>query len=169
MSERPLRDGLRELYGRLDADIAKVAVKCDVCGRCCRFAEFDHVLYLSNVEAFYLCEDGVPDVFADRPAGPAGLNAGPAGLPIGKNTAGSGSDACPFLDGARCTAHERRALGCRTFSCDKRHREALQSLYETYHRAIQRLAEGAGIAWKYYSLADQLTAAREGALITSSG
>jgi Fe-S-cluster containining protein len=143
MSERPLRDGLRELYGRLDADIAKVAVKCDVCGRCCRFAEFDHVLYLSNVEAFYLCEDGVP--------------------------AGSGSDACPFLDGARCTAHERRALGCRTFSCDKRHREALQSLYETYHRAIQRLAEGAGIAWKYYSLADQLTAAREGALITSSG
>jgi hypothetical protein len=27
------------------------------------------------------------DVFADRPAGPAGLNAGHAGLPIGKNTA----------------------------------------------------------------------------------
>jgi hypothetical protein len=27
------------------------------------------------------------NVFGDRPAGPAGLNAGPAGLPIAKNTA----------------------------------------------------------------------------------
>ena len=32
---------------------------------------------------------GPPNVFADRPAGPAGLNAGHAGLPIGKNTQGN--------------------------------------------------------------------------------
>ena len=126
----PWMDGLRRLYERLDADLAKVPVKCDVCGRCCHFADFDHVLYLSNLEAMYLCRMGVP-----------------AGTPAG---------ACPFQDGPRCTAHPRRALGCRTFSCDKRHRDALQALYEACHREIKRLAEEAGVPWSYAPLAEQI-------------
>ena len=137
----PLLNALRDLYTRLDADLARLPVTCNVCGRCCHFADFDHVLYLSNAETMYLCHDGVPQA--------------------------GGANACPFLDGPRCAAHERRALGCRTFSCDRRHRDALQSLYEIYHREIKRLADGAGTPWNYAPLAVQIEAARADVRIKS--
>jgi Fe-S-cluster containining protein len=125
-------EALRGLYVRLDAELTRVPLTCKACGRCCHFADFDHVLYLSNLEAMYLCRTGVP--------------------------AGAAAGACPFLVGPRCSAHPRRALGCRTFSCDKQRREALQALYETYYRQIKRLAEQTGIEWSYAPLSEQIKA-----------
>ena len=130
--------GLRAIYERLEGEMAGLSVQCKACGRCCHFAEFEHVLYLSNVEAHYLCE--------------------------GRRPSEGGTDRCPFQEGPRCTAHARRALGCRTFFCDRRERETLQSLYEAYLGEIKRLAEGAGVPWRYARLSEQIEAAREGSL-----
>ena len=130
--------GLRDIYARLEGEMAGLSVRCKACGRCCHFAELDHVLYLSNVEAHYLCR--------------------------GRRPSGGGTERCPFQKGRRCTAHARRALGCRTFFCDRRDREALQALYEAYLGEIKRLAEGAGVPWRYARLSEQLEAVREGSL-----
>lgn len=128
-----LINAIRNLYQRLDAEVARLPVHCKACGHCCHFADFDHVLFLSSLEAIYLFSEATPS-----PPHP--------------------NEACPFLSGTQCTARERRALGCRTFFCDRTHRETLQALYEKYHRELKHMVEDTGIEWTYAPLTVQIEA-----------
>ena len=137
---RPLSEAMQDLYRRLDAEIARFQVSCDACGRCCHFSEFDHVLYLSRLEALYLFRRGAPRTGDTR--------------------------VCPFLNEGGCGARSRRALGCRTFFCDRRDRDSFQSLYETYHREMRALSERFGIEWRYAPLAEQIQAMEKQSVAT---
>ncbi len=63
-SPRPLpdefRSALRALHEELDAAVRKQGPVCELSGRCCRFAEYDHTLFLSAPEAVVLISDAGP-------------------------------------------------------------------------------------------------------------
>src|SRR4051794_33726528 len=59
MSEE-LRRRVLELYREADREVAAAGPVCVASGRCCRFKEYGHVLYLSNLEADVLLHGAPP-------------------------------------------------------------------------------------------------------------
>jgi Fe-S-cluster containining protein len=117
-----------ELYKQVDRDVAAAGPVCVASGRCCRFKEYGHVLYLSNLEAEVL------------------LNAAPAyETPVTP-------DYCPFQKGNLCTAREPRPLGCRVYYCDPKYQETGNQISEMYLRRLKELAEANGIEYLYAPL-----------------
>lgn len=134
-----LRARLRVLYTELDADVASHAPVCLLSGRCCRFSEYGHTLFLSEPEAALLLADAPPP---SRP------------LDDGTN--------CPWQDQqGRCTAREARPLGCRVYFCEDRYQEHAHALSETYIGRLRRLAETLDLPWNYAPLHHHLHTARD--------
>lgn len=130
------RGALARLYAELEAEIARLAPVCEISGRCCRFAEFDHALYLSSVEYAVLV--------ADAPRGEEGVD---------------GIERCPWQDDrGRCRAREARPLGCRVYFCDPSYQSAMFDISESYIHKLKQLITEGGEAWRYASLAAQLSA-----------
>jgi hypothetical protein len=126
----PYYEELRELYGQLDAAVADLAPVCQISGRCCRFREYGHTLFLSAPETDYLLNE------APEPVRPL-----------------DGGDTCPWQDShGRCTAREARPLGCRVYFCDPAYEEAGRRLSELFIDRLKRLAERHGLPWNYAPL-----------------
>ena len=125
-----LGDLLRRAAGAADELAAGNAEPCRACGHCCRFDESGHWLYVSTGELALL--GGV-----EPPQPPR-------------------RGRCPYQVDARCTARDRRALGCRVFFCDERVREGSHELYERFHRQVRRLHERRGVAYLYVELTTAL-------------
>jgi len=123
-----LFDRLREIYAAADAAVAEAGPRCDASGQCCRFQEYGHTLFVSQIEADYLLSQAPPF------AGPV-------------------SDAaCPFQVENLCTAREPRPLGCRVYFCDPSYQEAGPRISERYLGAIKRLADEFDLGWRYAPL-----------------
>ena len=123
-----LRRKVLELYREVDRDVAAAGPVCVASGRCCRFKEYGHTLFISSLEAEVL------------------LAAAPAyERPVS-------SDFCPFQQGNLCTAREPRPLGCRVYYCDPNYQETGNRITETYLGRLKELAEEAGVAWRYAPL-----------------
>ena len=123
-----LRRQVLELYTEVDAAVAAAGPVCVASGRCCRFKEYGHVLFVSNLEAEVLLEGAPP-------------YAGPVT-----------PDFCPFQKGNLCTAREPRPLGCRVYYCDPTYQETAGRITEEYLRRLKALAEAHGVAWRYAPL-----------------
>ena len=117
-----------ELYAAVDREVAAAGPVCVASGRCCRFKEYGHVLYLSNLEAEILREAAPP---YEPPVGP---------------------DGCPFQKGNLCTAREPRPLGCRVYYCDPAYQETANQLTEKYLHRLKELAVEHRVAWRYAPL-----------------
>ncbi len=135
----PYRDALRALYEALDADVARAGGVCALSGRCCRFAEYDHTLFLSAPEAALL--------LVDAPAPSRPLDDGAT---------------CPWQDDqGRCNAREARPLGCRVYFCaPTAYEERSHALSETYIAHLKTLAREHGLPWDYAPLHHHLQRAR---------
>jgi Fe-S-cluster containining protein len=59
---------------------------------------------------------------------------------------------CPYQVGPRCTAYDRRPLGCRVFSCQDRPAAWRQAVYEEFHLAIRQLHDGHRLPYRYVEL-----------------
>ena len=141
------RDALHAIYAELDAEVARRGPACALSGRCCRFAEFDHTLFVSAPEAALLVAD------APEPSRPLDQGA-----------------TCPWQDdGGRCSAREARPLGCRVYFCDPAYAPQAPELSERYLCRLKRLAEQRGLPWHYAPLHHHLQAAREGGRFTPPG
>jgi hypothetical protein len=127
MSEE-LRLRVLELYREVDAAVAAAGPVCIASGRCCRFKEHGHVLFLSSLEADAL--------LAAAP---------PYGGPVSP-------DFCPFQKGNLCTAREPRPLGCRVYYCDPAYQETGRRISEEYLRRLKQLAQEHGVVWCYAPL-----------------
>src|SRR5438045_134864 len=114
MSER-IRLQVLELYKEVDGEVAAAGPVCVASGRCCRFKEYGHVLFLSNLEAETLLA-AAPAY--ERPVSP---------------------DFCPFQEGNLCTAREPRPLSCRIFYCDPSYQERSGEITEKYLRRLKQL------------------------------
>lgn len=123
-------DELAALYAELDEAVALRAPVCLVSGRCCRFREYGHTLFLSAAEFGYLR--------ARAPAPTRPLDEG---------------ETCPWQDAAgRCTAREARPLGCRVYFCDPQFEGAAPELSERFIARLKQLVATHGVPWDYAPL-----------------
>ncbi len=123
-----VRQRVLELYRAADAAVAAAGPVCVASGRCCRFKEYGHTLFLSSLEAEVLLAAAPP---YDRPVT---------------------ADFCPFQRDQLCTAREPRPLGCRVYFCDPAYQETGQHISEEFVQRLKRLAEELGVAWRYAPL-----------------
>src|SRR5437867_7094860 len=123
-----LRQQVLDLYREVDREVQAAGPVCVASGRCCRFKEYGHVLYLSNLEADVL------------------LSAAPA-----YDTLVS-TDFCPFQKENLCTARAPRPLGCRVYYCDPNYQETGNQITERYLQQLKQLAQDHNVAWRYAPL-----------------
>src|SRR3954451_21418293 len=117
-----------ELYQEVDREVAAAGPLCIASGRCCRFKEYGHVLFVSNLEASVLLEQAPP---YEGPVSP---------------------DFCPFQRDKLCTAREPRPLGCRVYYCDPTYQTRAQEITEKYLRRLKDLANEFACEWRYAPL-----------------
>jgi hypothetical protein len=130
-----IREEVFRIYAEAERDIAAAGPVCVASGRCCRFKEYGHTLFLSNLEADVLLS-GAP----------------PYEQPVS-------ADFCPFQKDKLCTAREHRPLGCRVYYCDPNYQETGNRITEEYLRKLKDVAERHNVAWRYAPLHDFLNAA----------
>lgn len=107
---------------------------CLASGRCCRFREHGHRLYVSGLEATW---------FLERLASEQGrlltrnevFEAGEAGT-------------CPLLEDGLCSVHAIRPFACRSYFCDPR-AGWQQEAYERWHARIRSLHEEFRLPYVY--------------------
>ena len=123
-----LRRQVLDLYAEVDCQVAAAGPVCVASGRCCRFKEHGHTLFVSNLEADVLL-----------------ASAPPYEAPVS-------GDFCPFQKGNLCTAREPRPLGCRVYYCDPAYQETGGRISEEYLQRLKRLADEHGSGWRYAPL-----------------
>lgn len=131
-----LKRQVLEIYAEADRAVAEAGPVCIASGRCCRFKEYGHVLFLSNLEAEVLLE-AAPAY--EQPVSP---------------------DFCPFQKDKLCTAREPRPLGCRIYFCDPTYQEAAGRITERAVHELKEVAAANGVAWRYAPLHVFLNEAR---------
>jgi Fe-S-cluster containining protein len=133
MRSKKISEGLARIYHEVDDEMRGRNLACKACGRCCRFDSFDLVLYVSSVEFEYVAEHAPllkPEANVNR---------------------------CPYLEASgRCGIHDVRPLGCRTFFCSFRDRDAMQDIYNKYYEKIKDLSELVEGPWQYRPLLELL-------------
>ena len=117
-----------ELYAEVDREVAAAGPLCVASGRCCRFKEHGHVLYLSKLEAEVLL-DAAP----------------PYETPVT-------DEFCPFQKNNLCTAREPRPLACRIYFCDPTYQETGNRLTEQSLERLKSLCDSEGLDWQYAPL-----------------
>jgi hypothetical protein len=127
-----LRRQVMNIYRDVDRAVVAAGPVCVASGRCCRFKEYGHTLFLSNLEAEILLEQAPP---YQRPVSGA---------------------FCPFQKDNLCTAREPRPLGCRIYYCDPNYQETGKELTERNLRRLKEIADQNGVEWQYAPLHDFL-------------
>ena len=141
-----LKRRVLEVYAEVDRAVAAAGPRCDASGRCCRFKEYGHTLFVSNLEAEVLLE---------------------AAPPYEKPVSGDG---CPFQVDNLCTARTERPLGCRIYFCDPGYGETGNRITEGALARLKELADEHGTGWRYAPLHVFLNEAdRPAATITPDG
>lgn len=130
--EEALRE-LEAVYADLERELAARAPRCELSGRCCRFRDYGHQLWTTDLELDYLTAKSGPPPR-------------------------EGDGACPYLEAGRCGAREGRMLGCRVYFCDPGFKDEMGPLYERHHRLVKELHVRHGIPYAYGELLAKLRA-----------
>jgi hypothetical protein len=121
---------LRSIYDEVDAEVARAGPVCELSGRCCRFREYGHTLFLSSSEFSYLVRHAPPTV---RPV--------------------DSGETCPWQDNlGRCQAREARPLGCRVYFCDPSYQATAPILSERFISRLKKHSEHYNLDWNYAPL-----------------
>lgn len=123
-----VQEEVAQVYAEVDAAVAAARPRCDASGRCCRFTEFDHTLFISKFEAEILLEAAPP---FPRPVG---------------------RDGCPFQVNNLCTVRDVRPLGCRIFFCDPNYAGVGEQITEEALDKLKRIADRHDTGWQYAPL-----------------
>jgi hypothetical protein len=121
-----LRDRVFEVYRQAGAAVAEHNPICQKSGKCCRFTEYGHTLFLSDMEAQILLDD--------------------------VTIRSASKDNCPFQIDGLCTARDQRPLGCRIYFCDVTFAEAMPVIAERFNGELKKLADEFGHPWRYAPL-----------------
>jgi Fe-S-cluster containining protein len=121
------REALQGVYADVDAEVARQTPVCAISGRCCRFEEYGHTLFVSAPEFALLLADATPP---SRP------------LVDGAT--------CPWQDDrGRCSAREARPMGCRVYFCDPAYQADAPEIAEAGIGRLKRLVDDLGLPWDY--------------------
>lgn len=116
------------IYADADAEVKSAGPVCLSSGKCCRFKEYDHTLFISSMEAAVLLKYAP---HYDKPTNPG---------------------FCPFQKENLCTAREPRPLGCRIYFCAPAYQGKMLELSEKYTRKLKDLADEKQLPWHYAPL-----------------
>ena len=131
---------LRDLYQRVDTQIAQRGPTCWASGKCCKFDEFGHRLYVTGLEIAWFLQQ--VDQRPDGDALPADVK---LRLPVEAQTPG----ACPYQRDGLCSTHTVRPLGCRIFFCQKGTEDWQQDLYEQFLTQLRTMHDERGLEYRY--------------------
>jgi Fe-S-cluster containining protein len=130
---------IRALYQSLQSQIDIRRPLCQTSGRCCRFDEFGHRLYVTTAEMATFLQDIPPTPKA--PSNPLAV------LP-----------SCRYqLDGL-CSVHAIRPFGCRIFFCDASSTDWQHEQYEIFHNRLKLLHQDFRIEYFYIEWREALAA-----------
>lgn len=135
-----VRELVLEVYAWADAAVAAARPRCEASGKCCRFREYGHTLFISQFEAELLLETAPP------------------------YTQPVSADGCPFQVEGLCTARAERPLGCRIYFCDPAFAERMIEITEESIARLKRIAEAHDTGWSYAPLHQFLNAAERTAV-----
>ncbi|HEV2292788.1 MAG TPA: hypothetical protein VGR35_02980 [Tepidisphaeraceae bacterium] len=146
-SRADVREGVAHVYADLQREIDARHPICSVSGKCCRFEEYGHRLYVSTLElaAFVAGLDEAQDEGATGKGEPrqsrslSPLILQPSSL----------SPGCPFQIDNLCSVHAIRPFGCRMFFCDATATQWQNERYEQFHAALKRLHGQLGVPYLY--------------------
>ena len=139
---------LRSLYAEIDAAVAERGPTCWVSGKCCKFDDFGHRLYVTGLEiAWFLGQvEGRKSTVEGRDDGDE-TSGGGGGIRLPQLAEHPG--ACPYQVGGLCSTHQVRPLGCRVFFCQQGTEDWQHDLYERFLSQLQKLHETHGIEYRY--------------------
>jgi Fe-S-cluster containining protein len=127
-SQRPeVAEAIERLYAELQLEIDARRPLCVISGRCCKFDEYGHRLYVTTLELA---------TFVRR--------RGDAPIPDA-----SDPGSCPFQSNKLCGVHAIRPFGCRMFFCDATATDWQQAAYERYHAKLKQLHEELAVPYAY--------------------
>lgn len=146
-SRADVRDAVARVYDALQHEIDGRRPICSASGRCCRFEEYGHRLYVSTLElaAFVAGRQRSKDERArqdEASTGPCSLSSfilQPSSLP----------HACPFQIDNLCSVHAIRPFGCRMFFCDPTSTQWQNERYEEFHAELKRLHTELNVPYLY--------------------
>jgi len=174
--EKELVDAVRKAAARIEVRAAvddvyqllaeAIAIRKPICtasGRCCRFEEFGHRLYLTTMELAKF----VADLAAVRSTAPQALGdtstfSPGRSLPILTNRKSItrvsptsvdvpawNGQGCPFQVDGLCGVHEIRPFGCRIFFCDPTSVQWQHDQYERHHSRLRTLHDALCVPYYY--------------------
>lgn len=127
-SNRPeVLSAVDALYAQVQAEIDQRRPLCVISGRCCRFEEYGHRLYVTTIElARFVHSLG--------------------SVPVRQDWDGTG---CPFQRSKLCTVHSIRPFGCRMFFCDATSTDWQNAAYERFHAELKQCHERLDVPYFY--------------------
>lgn len=150
---------VKAILDAADRDIAARKPVCVASGKCCKFEEYGHRLYVTAAEMLHFAAVMGRDARAgaamrlEREAAPTtGSTVDRPGLrlPLPLYQAdGALSPGCVYQVSGMCTAREARPLGCRVYFCDANAQSWQSELYEKYHGQLRELHETHGLPYAY--------------------
>jgi len=130
------------IYADVQRQIDLRRPRCDASGRCCRFEQFGHLLFVSTIELAAFA--GSIEV------------ARPGGFEMADPQPG-----CPFQIDGLCSVHTIRPLGCRIFFCDTSAELWQQTQYEQFHLTLRHLHDELDVPYFYVEWRQGLRAIRQ--------
>jgi len=125
-----VRAAVLGVYERLQREIEKRRPVCVMSGRCCRFEEFGHRLFVTTMELATFVAALAP---SERDIqSPQWDGAG-----------------CPFQAGKMCRVHTIRPFGCRVFFCDSTAQTWQEDQYQRFHQQLKNLHQEMGVPYYY--------------------
>src|SRR5215203_740973 len=127
---------VEQVYANLAVEVDRRRPVCVVSGRCCRFEEFGHRLYVTTLELAAFLH---------------GYERGQSARPRALTQAIESWDGagCPFQVAKLCGVHAIRPFGCRMFFCDATSTDWQNEAYETFHARLKRAHEELGVPYFY--------------------
>ncbi|MCE5279800.1 MAG: hypothetical protein ABFD92_20625 [Planctomycetaceae bacterium] len=124
-SSQAFMEALALIYSGGDDAVASRSLSCRACGRCCKFDQAGHRLFVSTGELALLSMAPLPQAtwLESR---------------------------CPYQIDDRCTARRHRPLGCRVYFCNAP--EQWDDLYETLHGQIRQLHQSSHVPYAYVEM-----------------
>jgi len=149
-----VRDAVARVYAAVQEEIDARRPLCVISGRCCRFEEYGHRLYVTTMELAAFTHDlEKPPLATNQPT------EHPATLPvIGALPRAASSGGCPFQAGKLCGVHPIRPFGCRMFFCDATAAEWQNQTYERFHARLKTLHEELSVPYYYVEWRSALSA-----------
>jgi Fe-S-cluster containining protein len=122
---------LEAVYDEVRRETERVKPVCVASGKCCRFEEYGHRLYVTGLEAAYT------------------LARLPTALTHDVLDASRSGGGCPFQIDNLCSVHTIKPLGCRTYYCDKNAQEWQKDLTERMLEKIRAIHDRHALEYRY--------------------